>query len=164
MISDAEIAKRLEFHEGRRAEAYYCSGGYLTQGIGHNLEMNPLTKEQKSKIKDMKHWTDAEIDMILADDVYQCKVLMTQLIEGFDKFDDERQYALVDMCFQLGARGVSRFKKMLKAMRERDFETAGKECLNSKYGRQTPTRAKRIAHLIKTGKWEKDIKKIEGLL
>ena len=157
MISDAEIAKRLEFHEGRRAEAYYCSGGYLTQGIGHNLEMNPLTKEQKSKIKDIKHWTDAEIDMILADDVYQCKVLMTQLIEGFDKFDDERQYALVDMCFQLGARGVSRFKKMLKAMREGDWNRAGLECLDSKYAKDTPARAKRIAHLIKTGEWKIDI-------
>lgn len=154
MISDAEIAKRLEFHEGRRAEAYYCSGGYLTQGIGHNLEMNPLTKEQKSKIKDMKHWTDAEIDMILADDVYQCEVLMTQLIEGFDKFDDERQYALVDMCFQLGARGVSRFKNMLSAMRDGDWDKASKECLNSKYARQTPKRAERIAHLIKTGEWK----------
>ena len=157
MLSNAEIAERLEFHEGRRAEAYYCSGGYLTQGIGHNLETNPLTKDQKSKIKDLKHWTDAEIDMVLADDVYQCKVLMTQLIEGFDKFDDERQYALVDMCFQLGARGVAGFKKMLKAMRNNDWETAGKECLNSNYGRQTPTRAKRISHLIATGKWKKKL-------
>ena len=154
MLSNAEIAERLEFHEGRRAEAYYCSGGYLTQGIGHNLETNPLTNNQKSKIKNLKHWTDEEIDMVLADDIYQCKVLMTQLIEGFDKFDDERQYALVDMCFQLGARGVSGFKKMLKAMREGDFETAGNECLDSKYGRQTPTRAKRISHLIATGEWK----------
>lgn len=157
MLSNAEIAERLEFHEGRMAEAYYCSGGYLTQGIGHNLETNPLTNNQKSKIKNLKRWTDEEIDMVLADDVYQCKVLMTQLIEGFDKFDDERQYALVDMCFQLGARGVAGFKKMLKAMREKDWETAGKECIDSKYGRQTPTRAKRISHLIATGEWKKKL-------
>lgn len=154
MLSNADIASRLEFHEGRKSEAYYCSGGYLTQGIGHNLETNPLTKEQKSKIKDMNHWTDAEIDMVLADDVYQCKVLMTQLIEGFEDFDDERQYALIDMCFQLGARGVSGFKKMLSAMRKQDWEKASAECLDSKYGRQTPTRAKRIAYLIKTGEWK----------
>jgi GH24 family phage-related lysozyme (muramidase) len=55
MLSNAEIAERLEFHEGRKAESYYCSGGYLTQGIGHNLEANPLTKDQKSKIKDLNH-------------------------------------------------------------------------------------------------------------
>lgn len=165
MLSDAEIADRLEFHEGRKAEAYYCSGGYLTQGIGHNLEMNPLTKDQKSKIKNLKLWTDSEIDMILANDVEQCKVLMTQLIRGFEDFDDERQYALIDMCFQLGARGVSNFKKMLSAMREGDWNKASKECLDSKYAKKdTPTRAKRIAYLIKTGKWETDIEKIEELL
>jgi lysozyme len=157
MLSNAEIAERLEFHEGRKAESYYCSGGYLTQGIGHNLEANPLTKDQKSKIKDLNHWTDAEIDMILADDVYQCKVLMTQLIDGFEGFDDERQYALVDMCFQLGAGGVAKFKKMLKAMREKDWEEAERQCLDSKYARQTPVRARRIAHLIKTGEWKKKL-------
>lgn len=165
VLSDAEIASRLEFHEGRRAEAYYCSGGYLTQGIGHNLEMNPLSKEQKSKIKNLKSWTDSEINMVLSDDVAQCKVLMTQLIRGFENFDDERQYALIDMCFQLGARGVSNFKKMLSAMRDGDWDRASAECLDSKYAKKdTPTRAKRIAYLIKTGQWEKDIEKIEEAL
>ena len=67
---------------------------------------------------------------------------------------DERQYALIDMCFQLGAYGVSKFKNMLSAMREGDWDKASKECLNSKYARQTPKRAERIAHLIKTGEWK----------
>ena len=154
MISDVEIAKRLEFHEGKRAESYYCSGGFLTQGIGHNLQANPLTNAQKAKIKDLKHWTDNEIKMVLYDDIKQCKFIMSQMIKGFDDFDDERQYALIDMCFQLGAYGVSKFKNMLSAMREGDWDKASKECLNSKYARQTPKRAERIAYLIKTGEWK----------
>ena len=89
MISDVEIAKRLEFHEGKRAESYYCSGGFLTQGIGHNLQTNPLTAQQKAKIKDLKHWTDNEIKMVLYDDIKQCKFIMSQMIKGFDDFDDE---------------------------------------------------------------------------
>ena len=106
MISDVEIAKRLEFHEGKRAESYYCSGGFLTQGIGHNLQANPLTSQQKAKIKDLKHWTDNEIKMVLYDDIKQCKFIMSQMIKGFDDFDDERQYALIDMCFQLCVRVI----------------------------------------------------------
>lgn len=160
MISNAEIAERLEFHEGRRSNAYYCTGGYLTQGIGHNLEKNPLTQEQKSKIKNLEHWTDEEINIILMDDVNQCKLLMSNMIRGFDDFDDERQYALIDMCFQLGASGVSKFKNMLSAMRAKDWDKASLECLNSKYAKQTPDRAKRIANLIKTGKWKKNIEKL----
>jgi hypothetical protein len=54
---------------------------------------------------------------------------------------------------------------MLSAMREGDWDKASKECLDSKYAKKdTPTRAKRIAYLIKTGKWETNIKKIEELL
>ena len=158
MLSKDEIVKRLEFHEGRKAKSYYCTAGYLTQGIGHNLDANPLTTAQKRKIKDLSCWSDSEIDMILMDDVYQCEVLLVQLIEGFDKFDDERQYALIDMCFQLGIGGVMGFKKMLSAMREGNWSEAKKQCLDSKYGRQTPIRAKRIAHLIETKEW---LEKIE---
>lgn len=154
MLTNEEIAKRLEFHEGKRSESYYCSEGFLTQGVGHNLQTNPLTSEQKSKIKNLKKWSDAEIRMVLFDDIDQCKTLISQIIKGFDEFDDERQYAILDMCFQLGVLGVSKFKKMLEAMRLGDWEKASEECLNSRYAKQTPKRAERIARLIKTGVWK----------
>lgn len=70
------------------------------------------------------------------------------------KLDEERQYVLIDMCFQLGINGLLKFKNMLAAIAAGDFEKASKECLNSAYAKQTPARAKRIARLIKTGEWK----------
>lgn len=58
------------------------------------------------------------------------------------------------MCFQLGWVGLKKFKKMLKAMSEKNYSMAAYQCLDSNYAKQTPKRAKRIAKLIKTGIWE----------
>lgn len=154
MLPDSEIFKRLEFHEGFRAKKYRCSAGKLTQGIGHNLIENPLTKEEISYVKNLDNWTYNEAVFILAVDVRECKRLLSNLVKGYDFLDDERQYALLDMIFQLGPLRLLKFRKMLAAVQVHDWSEASKQCLDSKYAREdTPIRAERIANLLKTGIW-----------
>lgn len=153
MLNNNVLIERLEFHEGYRANKYICTGGKTTQGIGHNLDNNPLNETEKIIIKDLNHWTRAEARFVLSNDIEKCKLLLNNMVRGFNKLDDERQYALVDMCFQLGINGLLKFKKMLKAIEVGDFEEASKQCLDSSYAKQTPSRANRIARLIKTGVW-----------
>ena len=64
---------------------------------------------------------------------------------------ETRQDALVCMVFQIGAVGVSKFKATLQALESGDYATASRQMLNSKWAKQTPARAKRIANLIKYG-------------
>lgn len=154
MLNNNVLIERLEFHEGYRAEKYVCTGGKTTQGIGHNLDNNPLNEIEKIMIKDLNHWTKPEARFVLSNDIEKCKLMLDNMVRGFNKLDDERQYALVDMCFQLGINGLLKFKKMLKAIEVGDFEEASKQCLDSSYAKQTPSRANRIARLIKTGVWE----------
>lgn len=153
MLPDSEIFKRLEFHEGYRAKKYHCTAGKVTQGIGHNLTDNPLTVEEIPYIKDLENWTHDEAVFILAVDVRECKRLLNNLIKGYEFLDDERQYALLDMMFQLGASKLLKFRKMLAAIQLHDWTEAYKQCLDSNYARQTPKRAKRIANILKTGKF-----------
>ena len=42
-----------------------------------------------------------------------------------------------------------KFKNMLKHLEEKNFYKAAEECLDSKWARQTPNRAKRVANLFK---------------
>jgi lysozyme len=91
--------------------------------------------------------------MICRNDVNLCLEKLKTLY-FWKQLDEERQYALIDMCFQLGWFGLKKFRKMLKAMADKDFKTASEQCLDSTYAKQTPKRAKRIAKLIKTGVWE----------
>lgn len=148
------IIKRLEFHEGCVLKPYYCPTGHKTIGIGHNVEARPWTDEERKAIGDWeKGITKNMAYMICRNDVNLCLEKLKTL-DFWKSLDEERQYALIDLCFQLGWVGLKKFKKMLKAMSEKDFKTASEQCLDSTYAKQTPKRAKRIANLIKTGVWE----------
>lgn len=147
------IIKRLEFHESCVLKPYYCPTGHLTLGIGHNVEARPFTDEEKRAIGDWKKGITKNMAyMICRNDVNIC-LNQLKTLSFWNQLDLERQYALLDMCFQLGFKGLCGFKKMLEAMRWGKWVKAAEECLNSNYARQTPARAKRIARLIKEGIW-----------
>ena len=147
------IIKRLEFHESCVLKPYYCPTGHLTLGIGHNVEARPFTDEEKRAIGDWKKGITKNMAyMICRNDVNIC-LNQLKTLSFWNQLGLERQYALLDMCFQLGFKGLCGFKKMLEAMRWGKWVKAAEECLNSDYARQTPARAKRIARLIKEGIW-----------
>lgn len=147
------IIKRLEFHESCILKPYYCPTGHLTLGIGHNIDARAFTNEEKKAIGDWKKGITKNMAyMICRNDVNIC-LNQLKTLPFWNRLDLERQYALLDMCFQLGFKGVCGFKKMLEAMRWGKWDKAAAECLNSDYARQTPARAKRIARLIKEGIW-----------
>jgi len=156
MIKREEIIKRLLVHEGMVLKPYKCPAGYLTVGIGRNLETNPLTPKEKEKIGDVQKGVSVEQAFyLLKNDIKRCEEDLIKNISWFYQLDDERQYALLDMCFNMGIKRLLGFKRMLGAMFIGDYRGAAKECLLSKYARDVGDRAKRIARLIETGIWVK---------
>lgn len=162
MLSLDEIKQRLEVHEGFRSKPYRCTANKLTIGIGRNIEDRPFTEEELRLVdKDYmtKGITKAQAFAILARDVMQFDFELRQNIPFYENLDDERQYALLDMAFNMGIgnskKGLLSFKKMLRYIGTGFYKQAAVECLNSKYGRELPTRAGRIARVIETGvfKW-----------
>ena len=156
MLDIAEKIQRLVLHEGCVLKPYRCPAGYLTIGVGRNLETNPLTEEEKRVCGDYKHGiTRNAAYYLLRHDIERVEKECKKKIAFYTLLDDERQYALFDMNFQLGLDGLFGFKKMLKAMGAGNFEEASEHCLDSKYARlDTPTRAKRIAETIRTGRFK----------
>lgn len=59
------------------------------------------------------------------------------------------QRALGNMAYQLGVAGVLKFEDMLDALQEGDRELAYKEALNSRWASQTPSRAQRVASMLR---------------
>ena len=154
-----EWSERLILHEGMRLMPYRCTRGKLTIGVGRNLEDNPLTVDEQRALGDFMHGITANgAKMLLRNDMVRCLKLLLRHIKGFDKLTPDRQYALLDMCFQLGWKGLCQFKKMLAAMEKEDFDKAYRECLYSAYAKQTPVRARRIARLIRGDDWKEQTK------
>ncbi|MBQ0114178.1 MAG: glycoside hydrolase family protein [Bacteroidales bacterium] len=153
MAEDWEM-ERLKFHEGLKLCVYVCPAGKKTIGVGRCLETNPLTAEEKRVCPDAERGiTYNGAIYLLRNDIDKCKAQLNKEFNWIFTLDEERQYALLDMCFQLGINGLKKFRKMLLYLKLKDFKKASIECLDSNYAKQTPKRANRIARLIRTGEW-----------
>ena len=154
MFDMNEWCNRLILHEGMVLKPYRCPMGKLTIGVGRNLDDNPLSSEELRALGDYKHGiTENGAKMLLRNDILRCYEQLKKHIAGFEELEPDRQYALLDMCFQLGFKGLKKFRKMLKAIEKKDFIWASFECLTSDYAKQTPKRARRVAQAIKIGKF-----------
>ena len=155
MIDIYEVCQRLLLHEGLRLNPYRCTKGRLTIGIGRNLDDNPLTAEEKNVLGDWEHGITREAAFfLLRNDINRIEKELKKNISFWKQLDDERQYALLDMAFNLGVDGLLKFKNMLGFLWMGDYRQAAAECLNSRYAKETGKRAKRIAKTIETGRFE----------
>lgn len=154
---DMELwCNRLIEHEGMKLTPYYCPMGKLTIGVGHNLEDNPLTAEEKKALGDYMHGiTENGAKMLLRRDIMHCHEQLKKHIKCYKNLSPNRQYVLLDMCFQLGIKGLRKFKMMLAELEKGNYDMAAFECMASAYARQTPKRAKKMAYVIKTDLYPK---------
>ena len=131
-------------NEGLRLNMYLCPAGYLTIGYGHNLEAKPISNRSA--------------EMIFEDDYADAKREAADVVNRhggeWDDIDPVRQEALIDMSFQMGRGRLLGFKNMLAAIARRDWKTAKRECLDSKYARlDSPARARRVARMLLKGEY-----------
>ncbi len=156
MEFDMELwMKKLIKNEGMRLKPYRCTLGKLTIGVGRNLEDNPLNFEEKRACGDFMHGiTENGAKMLLRNDIVRCYDEVSHLFKDYKKLSEGRQFALLDMCFQLGIGGLRKFRIMRKAIDNNDFDLASEACLKSVYAKQTPNRARRNAVALKCGVWK----------
>ena len=137
------LLKSVKEHEGYRTKVYLDTLGKRTVGYGH------LCVED--------HWEDDKeyewgyLEEILHNDLREAIAGADELIEQHNCKDLEGQAkeVVVEMIFQLGKTGVSKFKKMWEALSEYNYIGASFEMLDSKWANQTPNRAKKMAALMK---------------
>ncbi len=91
------------------------------------------------------------------------RAVMRLLGTHYDTLSEVRQGTLIEMCFQVGIGSLTGFKKMLKALRESNYDTVSHEILwndpqckkMTKLYQQTPKRAERYAAQMKVGQIER---------
>ena len=59
------------------------------------------------------------------------------------------QEAILNMCYQLGVTGVSKFRRAISALQEGDWDEAANEMLDSLWARQTPNRATELSDIVR---------------
>lgn len=145
------LERELIRDEGWRSKPYLCTSGKITIGVGHRM----LAHELHLKEVDSDWiWATLRQDALLA--VRGCEMIFGRT--KFYTFSNPRQRALVNMAFQLGTEGLSKFQRMIQAIFKDDWAQAQIEALDSKWAKQTPTRARRVAEMLRTGMDRKDVK------
>ena len=126
--------------EGFSSTPYICPAGYRTIGYGRNLDANPL-----------------DIDEISEEDAYELlesdlEEVYDQLARKFPWFVDCELYVqavLVDMAFNMGIGGISKFKDMLAACKNHDDAKMIAEMKDSKWYNQVGNRSENLILRIK---------------
>ena len=129
------LLERIKHHEGYRSQVYKCTEGYDTIGYGFAIK-------------------DLEIDEDIAEMILMRKLddLMNRIQKTFNWWrlaEDEVKNVVVEMCFQLGLSGFSKFKKTIDHLEHRRYSKASAEMLDSRWAKQTPNRAIELSNIIK---------------
>ena len=133
---DNTLENWIKFHEGYRSFPYTDTVGKLTIGYGRNLSDKGISFD--------------EAMVLLRNDISSC----TKELSTFMWYNEQPPHvkdALVNMCFNLGLTNLLKFKRMIKALEKKDYTTAAKEALDSKWATQVPNRAKDIALVMRQG-------------
>jgi lysozyme len=64
---------------------------------------------------------------------------------GCMDIDEIAEEIIIEMIFQLGKTGVSKFKNMWKALSGLEYSVAASEMLDSRWAKQTPNRAQAMS-------------------
>lgn len=131
-----ELTRWLEHHEGVKLKPYYCTGGKLTIGVGRNLEDVGISR--------------SEAQFMLENDIIR---VMKQMDESIPIWRDQspvRQLVLLDMAFNLGVFGLTKFQNTLAFIEAGDYDSAAEEMLNSRWAEQVGARAMNLASAMKS--------------
>lgn len=133
------VIEQIKQHEGLKLKPYHCTSGKLTIGYGRNLEAKGISK--------------GEAESMLLSDIAEVeeKLVRAGLLSGLN---DARKAVLINMAFQLGFNGLSKFRNMLAAVQSEQYVLAASEMLDSLWAKQTPNRAKELSEQMLTGEFQ----------
>ena len=131
------LMKSVKAHEGFRNSVYKDTLGKRTVGYGH------LCVEDHWE--DNREYTVPELERVLEADLNNAIQGAEELCSDCPDLKDQAKEIIVEMVFQLGKTGVSKFRNMWKALKVPDYPTAAKEMLDSRWAKQTPGRAKEMS-------------------
>ena len=137
-----KVKERIKTHEGFVNYVYKDTLGKRTVGYGHLCTDDENWED--GKCYDNSYLNDVfEIDFMEA--TKQAEELIGNLV-----LENKANEIILEMVFQLGKTGVSKFKKMWEALSGQEYNKAADEMLDSKWAKQTKNRAESLAKIMRS--------------
>ncbi len=145
------LKERLIWEEGLKYSPYKCPSGFNTIGVGHNMDANPLPKSMQAYLDEHGKLELVQIMQLLEKDIDYAENGARKLFESFNDLTENRKVAIVDLVYNLGVAGLSKFITFGAAVRQQNWDAAAAALRNSKWYKQVGKRAIGIIALIKEG-------------
>ena len=115
---------------------YKCTAGYDTIGYGKRIKYLQVTEEQATE------W--------LEEDLENLKYTLSTRYSWFLSAPQEVKDIVMNVSYQLGVSGFSKFRKTIKYIANKDYQMASVEMLDSKWARDdTPERALELTNKLR---------------
>ena len=129
------LKQRITRHEGQRLKPYADQLGKITIGVGRNLTDKGISP--------------TEMEILLDNDLSDAAAEVLFAFPWSSALPPLAQEVMVEMCFQMGIRGLSEFTVTLGCLRSGNYFGASSHIRASVWAQQTPVRANELADLIK---------------
>ena len=131
-----ELKKRIKKNEGFSLKPYKDQLGYLTIGYGHLILPNEtyLLKNKTNKL---------QLNSIFDQDFERALVDYKRFIKQKHHNRKEKEL-LIEMTYQMGAKRVLKFKKLISNMQKNKKHLVCFEMMDSLWYTQTPNRVKNL--------------------
>jgi lysozyme len=116
---------------------YRDSEGFLTVGVGHNLDAKGISKAVSA--------------LMLDEDILEVLAEIGRKLPWWSTLDPVRQRVIANMVFNLGMAKFLKFKNTIKLIHAGNYLVAADEMLNSKWAMQVGPRADRLSSMMRTG-------------
>jgi lysozyme len=155
MVNVNRVFEEIKADEGMRNFVYKCSLGHNTIGCGHLiLDTDPESKLEAfdvnaDDVPEDQCISDHRIYELFQEDIHLAINACSRIYSNWEELPEEAQHVLINMCFQLGEGGLSKFKATNAAVEAQAWGQMALEMVDSKWARdQTPARAHRLKDRI----------------
>lgn len=142
-LCKAEIKR----HEGEVLEIYIDSLGYKTLGVGHLCQPNDIEYDWEVGTPVSQEVVDTYYEMDFRKHYYEAVNVFGDE-KGFNNLPDDIQRVLVNMAFNLGGTRLSKFRNMLQACRNHDWQEMARQMQDSRWFGQVGRRSIELQQVV----------------
>ena len=142
-----KLKEQIKRHEGEVLEVYADSLGYLTLGVGHLIQPNDPEHGQPAGTPVSQEVVDKYYEIDIEKHLEETKHVIGH--DVFDGLPGEIQEVLVNMCFNLGGTRLGKFRNMLNAVEDHDWERMAVEMEDSRWFKQVGRRSIELQEIVR---------------
>ena len=139
------LREELKIDEGCKYEVYLDHLGLPTFGIGHLItERDPEYQKEVGTMVD-----EIRVNEVFEQDIHVTIGECRKLFDDWDKLPEEVRLILANMMFNMGRPRLSKFKKIIQAIKDSDWLEAANQMKDSRWYKQVTNRADRLISRMK---------------